>query len=128
MPKKILVVDDDPNIVKLIKLRLEASHYQITTAYDGEECIARVLSEKPDLILLDIMMPKSDGYSALIGLKEMKAASEDVPDIPVIILTAVGDTRIRDLVKKEQIKDYIVKPFSAEDLLAKVKKALGQQS
>lgn len=128
MPKKILVVDDDPNIVKLIKLRLEASHYQIATAYDGEECLARVLSEKPDLILLDIMMPKSDGYSALIGLKEMKALSEDVPDIPVIILTAVGDTRIRDLVKKEQIKDYIVKPFSAEDLLVKVKKALGQQS
>lgn len=125
MAKKILVVDDDPNIVKLIKLRLEANNYQITTAHDGEECVAKVLSERPDLILLDIMMPRSDGYSALIGLKEMKAVSEDLPDIPVIILTAVADPRIRDLVKKEQIKDFIVKPFSAEDLLAKVKKAIG---
>ena len=126
MPKKILVVDDDPNIVKLIKLRLEANTYVVVTAADGQECLAKVLAEKPDLILLDIMMPKSDGYSVLVGLKELKAVTEDIASIPVIIVSALGDTRIRDLVKKEEIRDYIIKPFNSQDLLAKVKNALGE--
>ncbi len=126
MPKKILVVDDDPNIVKLIKLRLEANEYLVSTAGDGEECVAKALSEKPDLILLDLMMPKSDGYSALTGLKEIKAMSGEIPDIPVIILTALGDARVKELLRKEHIEDYVLKPFNAQELLVKVKKALGE--
>ena len=72
MNKKILVVDDDPHIVSLIKTRFEANNYAVVTAADGEECIKKILSDKPDLVILDIMMPKVDGYSVLIGIKEIK--------------------------------------------------------
>lgn len=126
MPKKILLADDDPNIVKLVKLRLEANGYAVVTASDGEECMAKVLSEKPQLILLDLMMPKVDGYAVLAGLKEINGLQEGIPDIPVIVLTAMGDSRVKNLLQKEHIADYILKPFNSQDLLAKVRKALGE--
>ena len=126
MAKKILVVDDDPNIVKLVKTRLEAHNYEVIGAEDGEECMQKVLSDKPDLIILDILMPKADGYDVLIGMKEIKALSGKIPVIPVIVLTALSDPRVKGMIEKEEIRDYIVKPFNAEDLLAKVKTALGE--
>jgi DNA-binding response OmpR family regulator len=126
MAKKILVVDDDPNIVKLIKTRLEAHNYEVIAAADGDECMQKILSDRPDLIILDILMPKADGYDVLIGMKEIKALTEKIPLIPVIVLTALSDPKIRDMIEKEEIKDYIVKPFNAEDLLTKVKNTLGQ--
>ena len=124
--KKILVVDDDPNIVKLIKARLEANNYAVITAEDGEECMQKLSSEKPNLILLDILMPKADGYNVLIGMKEIKALTGEIPIVPVIVLTALSDPRVKNMIEKEEIKDYIVKPFEAEELLAKIKKALGE--
>lgn len=126
MAKKILVVDDDPNILKLVKTRLEAHNYEVISASDGEECMQKVLSDKPDLIILDILMPKADGYDVLIGIKEIKALTGKIPFIPVIVLTALSDSRVRSMIEKEEIKDYIVKPFNAEDLLNKVKQALGE--
>lgn len=126
MAKKILVVDDDPNIVKLIKSRLEANKYEVIVAYDGEECMQKIVSDKPDLIILDILMPKADGYDVLIGIKEFKALSGKIPLVPVIVLTALSDPRVKGMIEKEEIKDYIVKPFESEDLLAKVKKAIGE--
>ena len=128
MAKKILVVDDDPNIVKLIKSRLEANKYEVITAYDGEECMQKILSDKPDLIILDILMPKADGYDVLIGIKESKALSGKIPGVPVIVLTALSDPRIKGMIEKEEIKDYIIKPFESDDLLDKVKKAIGESS
>jgi len=126
MPKKILVVDDDPHIVSLIKNRFEANSYEVITANDGEECIEKILSDKPDLVILDIMMPKVDGYNVLVGIKEIKAITGELPDIPIIVLTAVADPRVREMVEKEQIVDYMIKPFDSADLLSKVKKALGE--
>jgi len=126
MAKKILVVDDDPNIVKLIKSRLEANKYEVIAAYDGEECMQKILSDKPDLIILDILMPKADGYDVLIGIKEFKALAGKIPLVPVIVLTALSDPRVKGMIEKEEIKDYIVKPFESDDLLAKVKKAIGE--
>jgi len=126
MPKKILVVDDDPHIVSLIKNRFEANSYEVITANDGEECIEKILSDKPDLVILDIMMPKVDGYNVLVGIKEIKAITGELPDIPIIVLTAVADPRVREMVEKEQIIDYMIKPFDSADLLSKVKKALGE--
>lgn len=125
MAKKILIVDDDPNILKLVKTRLEAHNYEVIAASDGEECMQKVLSDKPDLIILDILMPKADGYDVLVGIKEIKALTGKIPVIPVIVLTALSDPRVRGMIEKEEIKDYIVKPFNAEDLLNKVKQALG---
>lgn len=126
MAKKILVVDDDRNIVKLIKSRLEANKYEVITAYDGEECMQKILSDKPDLIILDILMPKADGYDVLIGIKEFKALSGKIPLLPIIVLTALSDPRVKDMIEKEEVKDYMVKPFASEDLLAKVRKAIGE--
>lgn len=126
MAKKILIVDDDPNILKLVKTRLEAHNYEVIAASDGEECMQKVLSDKPDLIILDILMPKADGYDVLVGMKEIKALTGKIPVIPVIVLTALSDPRVRGMIEKEEIKDYIVKPFNAEDLLSKVRQALGE--
>lgn len=125
MGKKILVVDDDPHIVSLIKTRFEANKYEVITAQDGEECLERILADKPDLVILDIMMPKVDGYNVLVGIKEIKAITGELPEIPIIVLTAVADPRVKEMVEKEQIVDYIIKPFDSADLLSKVKKALG---
>lgn len=127
MGKKILVVDDDPSIVKLIKTRLEANNYQVIIAEDGEECVKKILSDKPDLIILDILMPRADGYDVLIGIKEIRAIAGGIPTIPVIVLTALSDPRVKDMIEKEEISDYIVKPFNAEDLLLRVRKALDKE-
>jgi len=124
MNKKILVVDDEPHIIKMLKSRLEAHNYQVVIAQDGEECLRRVVSEKPDLIILDIMLPKMDGYSVLVTLKETRELTGKIPEIPVIVLTARADQRIRDLVEKEHIQSYIIKPFKAEDLLKKIEDLL----
>jgi CheY-like chemotaxis protein len=123
--KKILVVDDEPHILALVKTRLQANGYQVITAVDGEECLKKVVSDNPDLIILDVMMPKMDGYSTLIALKEMKAAGEYILSIPVIMLTARGEPRIKELIEKEDIRAYILKPFDAKALLETIKNIIG---
>lgn len=122
---KILVVDDEPHIVRLIKSRLEAHRYSIVTAKDGQECLKQVLAEKPDLVILDIMMPVMDGYSTLIAMKEMRAMGEDMPEVPIIILTAKIDEKIKELVEKEQVKAYLIKPFDSTELLKTIERVLG---
>lgn len=116
--KRILVIDDEPELVAMIKLRLEASDYDMLSAGDGEEGMTMAKKEKPDLIILDIMMPKKDGYTFV---KEKKIDPE-IKDIPVIILTA--KTKMKDLFEIEGVSDYLVKPFEANELLEKVKKHL----
>jgi len=119
---KILVADDEPHIVMLIKARLEANNYQVITANDGEECLKKLAAEKPDLILLDLMMPKMDGYSVLIAIKEMRVITGELPQIPVVVLTARADAKVKDLVEKEQIQAYLIKPFEAKVLLETIEK------
>jgi DNA-binding response OmpR family regulator len=125
MQKKILAVDDDPHILLLVKTRLQANGYQVVTAVDGEECLQKLLSEKPDLLILDVMLPKVDGYNVLIMLKEMRMLGKNVPRVPVIMLTARGEPRIRELIEKEDIQAYILKPFHSKDLLETIKKIIG---
>lgn len=118
MPKRILIIDDEPHIVKTIKDRLEFAGYTVITAYDGEEGLKKVNEEKPDLILLDILMPKMDGYNFLRALK----LDENIKDIPVIILTAKA--QMKELFVPEGILNYITKPFDQKELLEKISKAL----
>ncbi len=125
MQKKILAVDDDPHILILVKTRLQANGYEVVTAVDGEECIQKLLSEKPDLLILDVMLPKMDGYNVLITLKEMRMLGKNIPKVPVIMLTARGEPRIRELIEKEDIKAYILKPFYSKELLETIKKIIG---
>lgn len=116
MKKKILVVDDEPEIVDIVK-RMLRNKYDVIGAYDGEECIKVAKKEKPDLILLDILMPKMDGWETLKKLKE----DEELKDIPVSMLTALPltpeDTKDKPI---DKIENYIVKPFTKEILLKKI--------
>ncbi|MEI6632929.1 MAG: response regulator [Chlamydiota bacterium] len=114
MAKKILIVDDEPHIVEMLKSRLEANDYKVLSACNGEEGLKKVQDENPGLIILDVMMPEMDGWTFL---KELKREGKH---IPVIILTA--KEKMQDLFELEGIKDYIVKPFKADELLEKISK------
>ena len=127
MAKKILVVDDEPNIRLFLKSRLKANNYDVITAENGKECLKKVVSEKPDLIILDIMMPEMDGYSTLIAMKEMREIDEEMPTPHIIVLSARADPGVRDLVEKEEIDSYITKPFKAEDLLERIRKIFEEE-
>lgn len=114
---KVLVVDDDLNIVKLIKLYLEKEDFTVCTAHDGEEALQVHKRENPDIIILDIMMPKLDGNSVC---REIRKTS----DIPIIMLTAKGETFDKVLSLELGADDYIVKPFEPKELVARIKAIL----
>lgn len=124
-PKKIFVVDDDPDLVMMIASMLVSSGYAVNRAYDGVECMEKVRSISPDLILLDVMMPRKDGYQVC---KELKA-DEELRCIPVILLTAVVDHiptttfSHRDGMENEA-EDFIDKPFRPEELLQRIRQLL----
>lgn len=122
MSKKILIVDDEVDLVNLLRVRFESYGYTVISAFDGGEGVKLALKEKPDLILLDIMMPKMDGYTALKILK----GEDTTKDIPVIMLTAKG--KMKDLFEPEGIKGYLVKPFEKEHLLQTIKGVIGGES
>ncbi|MFH1062227.1 MAG: response regulator [Candidatus Omnitrophota bacterium] len=126
--KKIMVVDDEPHIVKLIELRLKANGYQVQTASNGKECLEKILDFNPDLIVLDVMMPVMDGYSMIIAMREMRLAEDDsFPNVPVLILSARVDNVIKELLETEDIKGYLTKPFKSEELLKKIEEILGKK-
>jgi DNA-binding response OmpR family regulator len=119
--KKILAVDDEPNILMSIEFILEMEGYEVHTARDGEEALEIAGRVRPDLILLDINMPRKDGYEMCRILRER----EDMAGTKVIMLTAKGQT----LEKKKGLEvgadEYVTKPFSAEDLLEKIRTMIG---
>ncbi|RLF50781.1 MAG: two-component system response regulator [Thermoplasmata archaeon] len=114
--KKILIADDEPEIVDIVKKML-GDKYEVIEAFDGEEALKKAKEEMPDLILLDILMPKMDGWETLKKLKE----DEELKNIPVSMLTALPltpeDTREKPI---DKIENYIVKPFTKEILLRKI--------
>jgi CheY-like chemotaxis protein len=112
MAAKILVVDDEPSIVKLVEVTLSGKGYEIFKAYDGQEAIVEAKLHKPDLILLDVMMPHMDGNEA----RKRLAADPVTKDIPVIHLTAVGDFDAQRAALADGAAEYIVKPFAPVDL------------
>ncbi|MDD5730153.1 MAG: response regulator transcription factor [Candidatus Omnitrophica bacterium] len=128
MAQKILVVDDDPSVFKTLKAILVNAGYEVVIAQNGEECARKIVLDTPDLILLDIVMPKMDGYAVLISIKELKEMKADIPDIPVIVITGRDDEQARELLGKENIKDYIVKPFDLEQLLGKIKSIINNKA
>jgi class 3 adenylate cyclase len=119
-PPRILAVDDVPTNLEILKVRLEAHGYEVVTAADGEEALVRARELEPDLVLLDIMMPKLDGISVL---KQLKQDSTD-RFVPVILVTAKADTR--DIVNGLEAggDDYLTKPFEQAALLARVRSLL----
>jgi len=124
---KILLVDDDPDFVETTKLVLESKSYQVITAQNGNEGIAKAKQEKPDLIILDIIMPVKDGFNAA---EEIKKDSE-LSKIPVIILTSFSENVGSTTLSRSQglaldTEDYVDKPVDPADLLQRVEKLLNR--
>lgn len=115
--KTILVVDDEPRYLRLVEINLVTDGYQVTTATDGQQAVEAVAMDQPDLVLLDIMMPVMDGFTACERIREFSS-------VPIIILTAKGEERDRVRGLDVGADDYIVKPFSAQELLARVRAVL----
>jgi DNA-binding response OmpR family regulator len=115
-PKKILVVDDEEQLTLAIKIRLQSKGYQVSTAKDGREALELATRERPDLVILDILMPVMDGYSCMRELNTKFGRGK----LPVVILTA--RERMKDLFELEGIEDYVVKPFDHEDLLVRIER------
>jgi two-component system alkaline phosphatase synthesis response regulator PhoP len=118
MAKKILAVDDEKHIVRLIQVNLERAGYEVVTASDGKEALDKVASEQPDLVVLDVMMPVMDGFETLRNLKANPATRE----IPVIMLTAKAQDA--DVFRGWQsgVDCYLTKPFNPMELLSFVKR------
>ena len=111
MKKKILIVDDEPGIVRLLAIRLKAKGYEIVEAYDGLQCLIIAKEEVPDLILLDFKMPLMNGIAVFEEIIKQEATKE----IPVLFMTAYPTIEIEDLVLKMGAKGCISKPFISED-------------
>jgi DNA-binding response OmpR family regulator len=118
--KKILAVDDEPNILMSIEFILEMEGYEVHTARDGDEALEVAERVRPDLILLDVSMPRKDGYEMCRILRER----EDLAGTKVIMLTAKGQTLERKKGLEVGADDYVTKPFSAADLLEKMRAML----
>lgn len=114
---KILVADDDPNICELLRLYLEKEGYEAVIASNGEEAVSLFLKSSPDLVLLDIMMPKLDGWQTCKRIRETS-------DCPIIMLTAKGEVFDRVLGLDLGADDYIVKPFDTKEVIARIKAVL----
>lgn len=114
---KVLIVDDDKNICELLRLYLEKEGYATQQAYNGEVAFAMFEESTPSLVLLDIMMPKQDGWETC---RKMRAISE----VPIIMLTAKGDTFDKVLGLELGADDYIVKPFDTKEVVARIKAVL----
>jgi DNA-binding response OmpR family regulator len=120
MPAKkttILTADDDPQLLRLIARNLQFEEYEVLTASDGQQALNLIEQQKPDLVLLDVMMPKMDGFTVCQRVREFSA-------IPIIIITARGQDQ--DKVKGLDLgaDDYLTKPFSIDELLARVRAVL----
>jgi two-component system alkaline phosphatase synthesis response regulator PhoP len=121
---KILVVDDEIYIVHILDFSLGVEGYDVMTALDGEQALAKVAQDKPDLIVLDIMMPKLDGYETCKALK----SDPETQDIPVILLSAKGRNVDQKVGFEVGADDYITKPFSPRKLVERINSILGQTS
>ena len=119
----ILVIDDEPQLVELIKNILEFENYTVRFAYNGVEGLEQVQKQIPSLIILDIMMPEMDGYEFTERLK----ADESYKDIPIVMLTAKGKTSDMQKGYLSGVEGYISKPFNSYDLLGVIKIILNQK-
>lgn len=122
--KKILLVDDEKDLVESVTMRLEHAGYEVVPSYDGVDAFERVRKEKPDIIILDIMLPKMDGYKVCGLLKKDARYAK----IPIVMFTAKAHDADEKLAREVGADAYIVKPFEAKTLLDKISELLAQSS
>ncbi len=120
--KKILLIEDEQDIITALRLRLESNGYAVVSAGDGADGLGKARTENPDLIILDIMLPKLDGYK----IARMLKFDEKFSKIPIIMLTAKVQQGDIQRGKEAGADAYVTKPFKAEELLAEIKKLLAQ--
>lgn len=131
MAEKILIVDDDPDVREAITVILEAQPYSVVTAGDGMEGLEKVRQETPDLIILDLLMPRLDGFGVVRQLKEDPRFAKH-SGIPILILTAVQEDASRRRYELEtglelDVDDYVEKPIAPEELIHRVTKLLAKR-
>ncbi len=124
----ILIVDDDPDVREAVKIVLETQPYELTFASNGEECLEQVKKSRPDLIILDLLMPKKDGFEVIKDLR----GYQSYPRIPILVLTAVkkeaaGRRYELETALRMDVDDYIEKPIQPDDLIDRVKRILARR-
>lgn len=119
MPIRVLAVDDESDVLRLIQIKLQKAGFEVLTAHDGEEGLQVAVAEHPDVVLMDVMMPRMDGYTAVARIKE-----EMQPAPLILMLTAKGQEQdvVRGLTGGAE--DYIIKPFAPRELIARINVAL----
>lgn len=122
MPKKILLVDDSRTILMMEKMILAKFGYELTTAADGQEAIEKVKNERPDLILMDVVMPRMSGLEAVRHLHQNTATAS----IPVIMVTTRGEQENVEKAFESGCSEYVTKPIASVDLISKVRSYLGE--
>ena len=122
MANKILVVDDEPNIVLSLEFLMKQAGFQVRTASDGEAALAAIAAEQPDLMLLDVMMPRKNGYEVCQAVR----ANPDWKEIRIIMLTAKGREVEREKGLALGADDYITKPFSTQEVVERVRELLAE--
>jgi two-component system response regulator VicR len=118
---KILIVDDEPPIIDMLRYNLERGNYEVVVAWDGEEAVRKAQSERPDLIILDLMLPRLDGLEVCRAVRRQR-------DVPIIMLTARDDEIDRVVGLELGADDYVLKPFSMRELMVRVKNVLRRTS
>jgi DNA-binding response OmpR family regulator len=119
--KKILIADDEPDFVELISMRLEVNGFEVVAAKDGQEAIDKTKKEKPDLLILDLMMPKLDGFEVCRMLK----FDDNFKNLPIIVLSALDQQQDREKAIEAGADEYFIKPFDLSLLLTKIKDLIG---
>jgi CheY-like chemotaxis protein len=122
MAKKILLVDDSNTVLMMERMILSQGRYELTTAKNGREAIQRARTERPDLILMDVVMPELDGFGALAALRD----DETTRSIPIIMVTTRSEAASIETGFSRGCNDYVTKPVSSVELLAKVRNLLGE--
>jgi DNA-binding response OmpR family regulator len=120
--KKILLVDDSSTVLLMERMILSKSDYDVVTAKDGQEGLEKAVAEKPDLILMDVVMPRMDGFEACRRLREL----DQTKAIPVIMVTTRGELASLEAGYASGCSEYVTKPINGLELLAKVRSCLGQ--
>jgi CheY-like chemotaxis protein len=124
MMRRILIADDEPHMLKFIEFTLRRGNYEILKASNGEEALEVASAQKPNVIVMDVLMPGMDGVTALKKLK----ADNDLKQIPVILLTARGYTLAPDEAKRAGASCYLTKPFSPTELMSQVRELAESQA
>ena len=120
--KKVLIADDEQQLALALKIRLQSKGFQVVTASDGRQALELIAQDKPDLVILDVVMPVMDGYFCLREINQRFGRTK----IPVIILTARD--RMKELFDLEGVEDYVIKPFDHDDLLVRIERVLKRRA